>query len=149
MTSYNPDIFTQFIFDALSADASITSLVTGIYSYALQETDPPYLLIEIDNARPLNAAEFAGLEIEFTIKCYSVEASYSESFAIMEKVFAALQDYTGSTEGSTEGSTGSTEGSTEGYQIINTRLVDSEYERFLDGNGIQASLEFRSIIQEN
>ena len=141
MTSYNPDIFTQFIFDALSADASITSLVTGIYSYALQETDPPYLLIEIDNARPLNAAEFAGLEIEFTIKCYSVEASYSESFAIMENVFAALQDYTGSTEGST--------GSTEGYQIINTRLVDSEYERLRDGNGIQASLEFRSIIQEN
>ena len=141
MTSYNPDIFTQFIFDALSADASITSLVTGIYSYALQETDPPYLLIEIDNARPLNAAEFAGLEIEFTIKCYSVEASYSESFAIMENVFAALQDYTGSTEGST--------GSTEGYQIINTHLVDSEYERLRDGNGIQASLEFRSIIQEN
>ena len=134
MTSYNPEVFTQFIFDTLSSDAAITSLVTGIHSYALQETNPPYLLISMDNVRSLNAAEFAGMEVEFSVKCYSVEAGYSEVFAIMEKVFAVLQNRTGSIAG---------------YQVVNTRLADSEYERLRDGKGIEATLEFRSVIQEN
>lgn len=132
MTNYNPEIFTKFIVDTVNADSALSALVSGIYTYALQDTNTPYLVIDIDSIQPLNAANVQAQSIAFTVHCFSLEAGYSEVFSIMEKVFTALQGKTAALTG---------------YKVINTRFTDSEYQRLSDGRGIQASLEFRSVIQ--
>lgn len=132
--SYNPEIFTAFLYDTLSTDAAITALVTGVYTYTLQETQTPYVVINIDNIRPLNASSLNAQEVEFSLNCYSSEAGYSELFDISEKLFAAMQDKTATLTG---------------YKVVNTRFIDSRFERMTDGKGVTATLEFRSVIQQN
>ena len=130
--TYNPKLLTQFAFDTLSADSNVTALVTGIYSYALQDTQTPYLVIDLENARPLGGAGVSAMEVSFSVSCYSSEAGHAESFTIMEKVHTALQGKNATLTG---------------YQIIHTRMTDSSHERLRDGKGIRSVLEFRSVME--
>lgn len=134
MTSHNPQIFTQFIYDTLSDYSNITALVTGIYTYVLQETETPYIVINIDRIRPFNAIGINAQEIDFSLNVYSSEAGYSEVFDINEKIFTAMQGKTASLTG---------------FTVVNTRFADSTFERMNDGKGVKSTLEFRSVIQQN
>lgn len=133
MTSYNPDTFATFVYDTLNNDSSITALVTGIYTYALQETNPPYVVISMDRIRPLNGAGLTAHEVEFSLATYSSEAGFSEVFEISEKLFTAMQGK---------------QATISSFELVNTRFTDSDFERLKDGKGIKATLEFRSVIQQ-
>lgn len=132
--SYNPTKFMQAVYDTLTGDGALMAAITGIYSYAPQETAAPYITAEIKEVKPYQASGLNAFEIEYELCCFSSESGFSELYDITEKTYNALQDSAASLSG---------------YTVINTRFIESEYERLKDGIGTKATLSYRSVIQEN
>jgi hypothetical protein len=134
MQGYNPTAFQQAIYQLLNSDLSLTALVDGVYSYVPEHTDYPYLVVQIDEITPYNTSIISGIEVVFSVYCFSQKSGQSECYAILQKVYEILQDATPTITG---------------YAAVNTRFQDSQFDLLNDGITTRGSVTFRSVIQKN
>lgn len=70
------------IYSALSGDATLAAMITGIYSHVPQETAFPYIKFDSFNASDASNLQNKGIRAEFSLAIYSRERGSKEALEI-------------------------------------------------------------------
>lgn len=133
MQGYNPTAFQQALYQLLTGDLVLMALVEGVYSVVPEHTDFPYILLHMEQIQPYNVTGLEGVEITFSVSCYSQTPGQAELYAILQQTFETLQD---------------SQPIIGGYSLVNLRFTGSQFDILNDGVTAVGSIFFRSILQK-
>jgi hypothetical protein len=124
----------EAVFDALSADATLTTLLGGarVYDGAPRNAEAPYVHLGEATARDWSTATEAGTEVAFAVVAWSREPGRKEALAIADRVVALLHDVALTVSG---------------HRLVNLRHLTTETAREEKPQGRRAVARFRARIE--
>lgn len=122
------------LFQALSGDAVITSLIGGskVFDGAPRNAEAPYLHLGEMRARDWSTGTEAGSEIDFAVVAWSRLPGRSEGMAISDRVIALLHDQALDLDD---------------HRLVNLRHVATETARSDKPEGRRTVARFRAVVE--
>ena len=133
MSAYGLKEIQQGIYSTLNGDATLGSMVTGVYDRVKQKTDYPYVVIGDTSAQDWSTQTTKGLQSHVTIHVYSRQGGRKQALEIMSRLYELLH----------EGSP-----TVAGQMLVQSRHESSEVSLERDGQTYHAELVFRMLTQE-
>ncbi len=121
------------VYGVLSADSTLTAMVTGIYEYVPQGTGFPYLVVNEITAADWSTKTSNGASCSLTLKAYSRDMQDTALLGIISRATDTLR-------GATIIMTGHT--------ITNLTFQNIEIKRMADGVTYEAAVKFKALTEE-
>ncbi|MDA0780675.1 MAG: DUF3168 domain-containing protein [Rickettsiales bacterium] len=134
MTGYASWDMQKALYDALTGDATLTGLITGVYDHVEQETAFPYVTIGESSINAFDTKDTDGMEHILTINSWSRKRGRKEIKQIHAEIYRILQN--------------------QNISISNQHIILIQFdfeEIYLDPDGLtyHGVLRFRCLTQSN
>ncbi len=133
MTYFNYFSFQTAVFTLLTADSTLSGLVTGIYDHVPDSALYPFIAIGESHVRDHSNVEKAGTEQQITLRIFSREAGRKQAAIIMERIVTLMH------QGALTVS---------GQQVLMVRFLSSAITLLDDGRTYEGTLNFRVFLTE-
>jgi len=127
-------IVQKAIYELLTGDTALMTMISGVYSNVPQNTSTPYVVFSQIQTRNLGASGNLRVEVNIDLNVYSQQKGNKELSDIMERQAILLDDATISLVG---------------YSVVTIHEISSVITGLRDGLTRQGRHQFRLIIQEN
>jgi len=121
------------VYGVLTADSTLTEMVTGIYEYVPQGTGFPYLVVNEITAADWSTKTSSGASCNLTLKAYSRDMQDAVLLGIISRATDVLRG---------------TAITMTGHTLINLTLQNMEVKRLADGVTYEAVVKFKALTEE-
>lgn len=128
--SYLP--LQKSIYQALTADAPLTAMITGVFDNVPQSTDFPYVTIGESIVNDWSTKTSSGFEQFISIRVWSREGGRKEAVSVMEKIYSLLHGASLTVEG---------------LKLVLIRQLSSNVTLENDGWTYQGIMRFRALLE--
>ena len=132
MSGFSQLEMQQAIYQLLSTDSTLSSLVTGVYDHVPAGTALPYITIGDATSRDWSTKTSSGSQLLFTIHAYSAEGGRKQVTDIMTRVYDLLHQGTLSLTSHT---------------LVAVRFELGDIERERDGEIYHGRVRFRAYTE--
>jgi len=134
MTTFSHYPLQQAIYQTLTNDSTLMSLVVGVFDRPVQGTAFPYVTIGESTGSDWSTKTTSGMQQVVTIRIWSREGGRAQAANIMTRIHTLLHQVPLSVTGQT---------------LVSIRFVSSNIKLLNDGWTYQGFISFRALLQAN
>ena len=127
------NLLHQSIFQELTNDELLMTLITGVFDRVIQSTAFPYISLGESTISDWSSKTTTGKQANISLHIWSREGGRKQAITIMERVYTILQD---------------THPEVSGHTVVLLRFADSRVELMNDGCTYKATIIFKSIVEQ-